>query len=160
MKGRGLVPHALHPFPSPARSVLAVLGAAAIIIGILGMHVWMNDHTMPSAMAMSMTTSAGAPAGQTPDMSGGHAEVRLVSVPATGEHCAESGPGGCSGSCGNSTLAVTCVLSLSLDPAAPLIGPSASFTVPRGGSSGPWPPDASSAGPRAPFLLQLCISRT
>jgi hypothetical protein len=141
-----------------ARTVALLLGLTAVIVGILGMHVWMGAHNTVGHGSHPAVTAA-APAALTP---AGHQD------PAPGVQAmtagTETGPAAahCAGPCGDSQMAAgMCVLALMVVSIAGLLGLKPGLLASAAGLRGP-----PRILPRAlvflqpPSLVQLSISRT
>jgi hypothetical protein len=161
-----------------------VLAVAAIIVGILGMHVWLGAHdghraTVHEAGGHGATVHEAGGHGATVLETAGHgAMVAGSETPATGHHVTdiptllaagadtshgEKAATGCSGSCGSNgmDMAGACVLALMVISIAALLALHGDLTGSSTGRRGPPPPWAPTTAPaQPPSLIQLCISRT
>ena len=128
--------------PHPVRWLVAVCFAAAVIVGLMGMHTISSGHTAPTT-SENVEMPGGAP--------------HHSSAPATGDEDAEA-CASCSPSGGHDVLMMMCVLALL---AAALV-----LLVPRAAWSSVWerhalrPPvtRCRPAPDRPPSLLELSLS--
>ncbi|MFJ4165530.1 hypothetical protein ACIPY5_08230 [Microbacterium sp. NPDC089698] len=155
---------------SSTRSRAILLLVAALIAGLLGMHV-LDGHGSPAAGADPASHAAmpGAPmAGMTVDAAVLPAEATMLAVDATvrGAGAAvlpartddDAGPGhGCADCAEHAAMAEACVLA----PAAPAVlpGPPAEDLRPAIGSWAAASAANDPADPRPPRISELCISR-
>ncbi len=92
---------------SLSRPVLLVLALAALITGILAMHVWVGGH---GATSHHVSTSPAVQLGSEAAPEGLQNAGTLVEVPG---HSADASPAGCADTCGeNSLMTGICVIAL------------------------------------------------
>lgn len=151
MRSKGRMPR----FPLPFRhSLTAVLGLAAVITGILGMHI-LNGALHgpgPGARTASVTSSAMPHQHAGPDEAIATAGLQAAAAPA-----------GCAGPCGGDhhMAAAGCILMVVTAGFSVLFLPGRLLPAGRHGRRGP-PYTFAPAPPvrRPPSLVQLSISRT
>ncbi|MFD1211826.1 DUF6153 family protein [Arthrobacter sp. GCM10027362] len=151
MKGR------MPPFPLPFRHPLAaLLGLAAVIVGILGMHMLSGSHNSPRPDGQALTFAAAA------DHRHHHLGEQPAAAAADGSEAA-SQAAGCAGPCGDghALMDTICILMAVVAGFSVLFFARYLLLTGRHSRRGP-PGSFVPARPvfRSPSLVQLCISRT
>lgn len=139
---------------SRARTCVLLLGLTAVIIGILGMHIWIGSHNqghrtpVPSIAAAPETGhhSGAAAAGAVMTETGGNAHMAAPGCAACGEHEMTAG---------------LCVLALLVVGAIALVKPGSGVLLSAASLRGPPRMTPARTAPlQPPSLTQLSICRT
>jgi hypothetical protein len=152
MMNYGKTPRLSLPWRHP---VAALLGLAAIILGILGMHIFNGNHHGPASTAQPAAATAAADHTLQDHMQDSTAV--LPTEPCTADAA------GCTGPCGDGhdLMGAVCVLMVVVTALAAILVPQRFRWRNRHGLHGP-PNPLALALPvlRPPSLVQLSVSRT